>query len=1279
MSRLFRTNSCSSSSSKTSLSQLPEIVNEEHFEYDSSSKEQLDFRDWNIPKVPSQKIYKKHWLPSSFNSTTHVKTVEQVYALSKEHETCQLLNLESIKKHKNDGNNFLHIGLVQVAVKPLTRLGLKASILLCLRDARFTEFSDSTLGVIESSLCNGPVHFDCYPDFTVSLSDPHILKTLTLNIKIEGYNVLPGTQPLALVYRIYYKVTGTNMNFQALNKSPKDQTVLIQSHTPDAHIQVPQTIKWSEVALPKDWTLVTESQPAPIQRSLNNLDYIQQYLDGTVKIRFESQPLKKSNVQLQQLPTPGQSQRHVPARRSFTASSSTLERDLELEKAMIDFKLESLRKSSQVNQPCYGKVPVQDDKPDSPESPTQSDFLVENFASVDNQLRTLNRKFKINWKTLNCHLKAPENQHRRDSYHQAYPDSEIRQKILDEWKDYMRSAKVEIFYLDFVESRYMTNKLKTLTKEKWKMTNMTEVEASHPPVETIVISHKGTPIPASPFKAFETGDSNRKLIEQNNYANQSLIVIGKQLDTIETKIDKISSPETKSKPKIEKPIVQFQDLKSSPTLKIKPTMKKIEEMLEQLTPSRAEKFGLKTLDSFANTNSSESEPETIESENSDILKIENAFKNLEVQVEPKIKRLDRHISPTSLTKNWYPRPTPPDIQFEERNFQTQFSVSSDKLYEWNIDGLSEQEIFNKLQHMSMVANSYITNHSFRQSEIVPLLVTGFTGTLRYWWDKHLTPESKNLIIHAVKLNEDGLPIFDEQIGQGIEDGVNTLFYTIIEHFIGTPSNTTARIHDQLSNLRCPKLSDFRWYKDVFISRVMLRDDSNQPFWKEKFVNGLPNLFAHKIRTTLSNEQGHIDWNNLTYGNIISTINQVGMKMCIDFKIGRQIQSDRKSAKYELGNFCEQYGLASIPPSRKNKHSYPSRKSRHYSRRKQFSQHNDDNHKFYKKKRFSPKKSWSKTPKGQKNSRFKKHHDKSKVKCFKCQKFGHYASECKVKDTIRQLKITDEEKEKLVKVLELRDSEISNDDSIVPSSESESDQLSDSQSSSPNIQIGCKDKCCSRLKSISVLTKQEEQEELLIDLISKIENPELKSEYLKKLRKVISNESPSQSVPQPISLNSTLEKFAKKKEVTLQDLHLEVKIVKKEIAELKQMSHKLQHENSAIKKDLVHLMEKESSSQSESPKSQSESPHNSDEEPSDNQQVVNLIRQVNFRKWYSKVTIFVKNFEFTTVALFDSGADLNCIQEGLIPTKFYQKSRESLSTASGKSLQLNFELPKAHVC
>ncbi|CAL9000081.1 unnamed protein product, partial [Prunus brigantina] len=301
---------------------------------------------------------------------------------------------------------------------------------------------------------------------------------------------------------------------------------------------------------------------------------------------------------------------------------------------------------------------------------------------------------------------------------------------------------------------------------------------------------------------------------------------------------------------------------------------------------------------------------------------------------------------------------------------------------------------------------------------------------------------------------------------------------------------------------------------------------------------------------------------------------------------------------------------------------------------------------------------------------------SKVKCFKCQKFGHYANKCKVKDAIRQLQITDEERAKLIKVLELRNSESENELTMLshPESSSPESKSSDSPLSSPNIQLGCKDKCCNILKSISVLTKQEEQEELLIDLISKIENPELKSEYLKKLRKIITQEaSTSQPSPSTISLNTTLERFHKKKDIALHDLHTEVKIVKKEILELKQMSYKLQTENYDIRQNLNALLEKES------PKnSPPHSPAHS-EKSEMHEQAINLINHVPFRKWYSKITIIVENFEFNTIALFDSGADLNCIREGLIPTKYYKKSKESLSTASGKLLKLNYEIPKAHVC
>jgi hypothetical protein len=259
--------------------------------------------------------------------------------------------------------------------------------------------------------------------------------------------------------------------------------------------------------------------------------------------------------------------------------------------------------------------------------------------------------------------------------------------------------------------------------------------------------------------------------------------------------------------------------------------------------------------------------------------------------------------PTSLTKNWYPRPTPPNIQFEERNFQSQFAISADKLYEWNIDGLSEQQILDKLTHMTMVSNSYATNHSLSQPEVIDLLVSGFAGTLQAWWEKHLTNESKESIKYAVKTDAEGILIFNEEIGLGNSDAINTLFYTIIEHFIGTTSHLTSRIHDQLSNLRCPTLSNFRWYKDVFLSRVMSRDDSNQPFWKKKFINDLTHLFAHRIKQVLVNEKNVIDYDNLTYGNIISAIQKEGLKMCIDMKISNQANKDKKK---RLSMKCETF-------------------------------------------------------------------------------------------------------------------------------------------------------------------------------------------------------------------------------------------------------------------------------------------------------------------------------------------------------------------------------------
>jgi len=48
-------------------------------------------------------------------------------------------------------------------------------------------------------------------------------------------------------------------------------------------------------------------------------------------------------------------------------------------------------------------------------------------------------------------------------------------------------------------------------------------------------------------------------------------------------------------------------------------------------------------------------------------------------------------------------------------------------------------------------------------------------------------------------------------------------------------------------------------------------------------------------------------------------------------------------------------------------------------------------------------------------------------------------------------------------------------------------------------------------------------------------------------------------------------------------------------------------------------------------------------------------------------------------MIDSSAGMNCIQEGMIPSKYYEKSTEKLFSANGTQMKIKYELNNAHVC
>lgn len=78
--------------------------------------------------------------------------------------------------------------------------------------------------------------------------------------------------------------------------------------------------------------------------------------------------------------------------------------------------------------------------------------------------------------------------------------------------------------------------------------------------------------------------------------------------------------------------------------------------------------------------------------------------------------------------------------------------------------------------------------------------------------------------------------------------------------------------------------------------------------------------------------------------------------------------------------------------------------------------------------------------------------------------------------------------------------------------------------------------------------------------------------------------------------------------------------------------------------------------------------------------INLIDRIITQKWYVQITILIEEeFSITTEALIDSGADLNCLAKGLVPSKYYSKTAPTLNTADGSQLHISYKLTDVVVC
>lgn len=295
-----------------------------------------------------------------------------------------------------------------------------------------------------------------------------------------------------------------------------------------------------------------------------------------------------------------------------------------------------------------------------------------------------------------------------------YKDLELVQEIIE----------FPVWFINKYSYKYIS-----MIEKDYRLNNGEIIKSVFPPSKDFKINRDHEELHFSAFKKAIKDESIQatmahvnQIIQQNNCTNLGIRIISEMLQDTNNKIDSLIKEKGEaSNTKKEEDLAM--SIKSSiqppPEIKdykLKPMNDVMEVIKEKLSNIQIN---------------------TLEEENMD-------DETFEAYVTDSINRLDKgkgayssqYVEKPRQRMYYYPRPTPQDVLNEEQEYVINNSYSGKSIYEWNLDGYTDRQVF-MMTHRMMMYATIAKNNQNTDTAVCKIITSGFTGQLKGWWDNYI--------------------------------------------------------------------------------------------------------------------------------------------------------------------------------------------------------------------------------------------------------------------------------------------------------------------------------------------------------------------------------------------------------------------------------------------------------------------------------------------------------------------------------------------------------------